>query len=178
MRASQEDKQIGHTNWLQSLGESRNTCRQALAQASVDVSDPKRALWPPVSRGNMTREHQTVARCHAAVLDYAEHVEPFANRCSDAWCREIATHEFPDGDTLSVALEEIEQWADRRYEIEKTSVHELTGRNSDTEYRRVHLPTTYARQCFRTLNECLEQLQLAADLPTPDYKVSGPEDAF
>ena len=178
MRASGEDKQIGHSNWLQSLGESRNTCRKALAQASVDVSDPQRALWPPVSRGGMTQEHRTVAQCHAAVLDYAEHVEPFANRCSDPWTREIATFHFPDGDSLSISLEELEQWADRRYEIEEKTVDELTGTTTETEYRRVHLPTKYSRECFRALNECLENLELAADLPTPDYRVTGPEDAF
>ncbi|MDR9381767.1 MAG: hypothetical protein RI560_08890, partial [Natronomonas sp.] len=87
MKPSNGDKQQGHANWLQSLSEARNNCRQALMQATVDVSDPERALWPAVSRDEMTREHRTVARAHATVLDYVEHLEPYKNRCADLWTK-------------------------------------------------------------------------------------------
>lgn len=170
MKASNDDRDIGHANWIQSLNEARSQCRQALMQASVDVSDPRRALWPAVPRQRMTREHQTVAQCHAAVLDYAEHVEPFRNRCAGFWTEQIEPdHEFPDGNTLPVNLKELEAWADRRYREQVGTTHELTGRAEDTKLRRVHLPTAYTRQAFRQLNKCLEQLQLSVQLENPTY---------
>lgn len=179
MKASADDRQLTHNSWVQSLGEARNRCRQALLQSSVDVSNPYRALWPAVPRGRMNTEHQTVAQAHAAVLDYAEHVEPFQNRCSRLWTEEIVKpHEFPDGETLDVALAEIEDWADRRYVIETENKHELTGRSKDSEYRRVHLPTKYSRECYRQLNKCLEKLNLAAELKTPERTVNDGEEAW
>lgn len=179
MKASQSDQERAHTDWVASINDARATCRQALMQASVDVSDPHRALWPAVRRQQMTQEHQTVAQCHAAVLDYAEHVEPFKNRCAGKWTEQIDTdHEFPDGDTLPVVLAEIEDWADRRYEQRVGSKNELTGRKREQQIRRVHLPTAYARGAFRQLNTCLEQLKLAADPPTPERTVDGPGDAW
>lgn len=179
MKAGKKDRERGHHDWVSSLNEARATCRQALMQASVDVSDPKRALWPAVPRRSMTQEHQTVAKCHAAVLDYAEHVEPFEYRCAGKWTEEIVpAHKFPDGDTLPVVLSELEEWADRRYEQRVGRKDELTGRKERTELRRVHLPTAYARQAFRQLNGCLEQLNLAADPPTPERTVDSAEDAW
>lgn len=179
MKASQDQRERSHADWVTSLNEARATCRQALMQASVDVSDPKRALWPAVPRKLMTQEHQTVAKCHAAVLDYAEHVEPFQYRCAGKWTEEIfRDHEFPDGDTLPVVLSEIEEWADRRYEQSVGRRDELTGAVRDTELRRVHLPTAYARGVYRQLNSCLEQLNMAADPPTPERTVDSPDEAW
>jgi len=160
-----EDRERSHENWVATLNEARSTCRQALMQASVDVSDPTKALWPAVRRGRMTQEHQTVAQCHAAVLDYAEHVEPYENRCSHIWTEAIRQpHEFPDGDELPVVLREIERWADMRYEESVGRTDELTGQQERTRLRRVHLPTGYARQTFRQLNRCVEFLKLGADI--------------
>jgi hypothetical protein len=170
MKASQEDRERGHAEWVGSLHEARTACRQSLMQASVDVSDPRRALWPAVPRRLMTQEHQTVAKCHAAVLDYAEHVEPFRHRCAGKWNEEITpAHRFPDGDSLPVVLSEIEQWADRRYEHEVGKTDELTGQKQDLQIQRVHIPSGYARKAYRKLNACLEQLQLAADLENPTF---------
>lgn len=179
MKPSGEDRDQSHANWMASMNEAHSTCRQVLMQASVDVSDPERALWPAVPRELMSQEHQTVAQCHAAVLDYAEHIEPFQNRCAGLWTEEIEPpHEFPEGETLQVVLSELEDWADRRYELQVGTRHELTGRSRDTEYRRVHIPTAYARECFRKLNDCRERLKLAADPPTPERTVNGPDDAW
>lgn len=179
MNANQNDQERAHADWIASLNDARATCRQALMQASVDVSDPTRALWPAVPRQQMTREHQTVAQCHAAVLDYAEHVEPFKYRCMGEWTESITTaHTFPDGTEMPVVLSEIEDWADRRYEERVGTKHELTGQLREQKLRRVHLPTAYARGAFRKLNKCLEQLKLSADPPTPERTVDGPADAW
>ncbi len=178
MSRQQEQQQISHTNWIQSLGEARNTCRRALAQASVDVSDPERALWPAVPRSKMTTEHKTVAKTHAAVLDYAEHVEPFSDRCIEPWTKQIAVFEFPDREELDICLAEIEDWADLRFEEETTTKNELSGRKVEYEHQRVHIPTKYSRECFRLLNDCLGELKLAADLKMPDYAAVGPDNAL
>jgi hypothetical protein len=179
MKPSDSDRDQSHANWMQSMNEAHTTCRQVLMQASVDVSDPRRALWPAVPRRFMTQEHQTVAQCHAAVLDYAEHIEPFKNRCADLWTKQIEPpHEFPDGETLPVVLSELERWADRRYALQVQTEHELTGQQQDNEFRRVHIPTAYARECFRKLNDCRERLKLTADPPTQEETVGGPEDAW
>jgi hypothetical protein len=179
VKGNQDDREQAHRGWVASMDEAHATCRQALMQASVDVSDPTRALWPAVPRQHMTQEHQTVAKCHAAVLDYAEHIEPFENRCAHKWTEQIEpSHEFPDGDTLPVVLSEIEEWADRRYAERVGETHELTGRKETERYYRVHLPSAYARACFRQLNDCREILKLAADPPTPERTVDGPEDAW
>ncbi|RAW44090.1 hypothetical protein DQW50_16340 [Halorubrum sp. 48-1-W] len=179
MKPNQDQQERTHTNWIASMNDAFTTCRQVLMRASVDVSDPRRALWPAVPRSQMSREHQTVAQCHAAVLDYAEHIEPFRNRCSHAWTERIQPpHAFPDGSQLPVVLAELEEWADRRYEEPVGSKHELTGRKQDVELRRVHLPTEYARGAFRQLNKCREQLKLSADPPTPERTVDGPDDAW
>lgn len=170
MKANEGQQERAHADWIASLNDARTTCRQALMQASVDVSDPKRALWPAVPRSQMTTEHQTVAQCHAAVLDYCEHVEPFKHRCAGQWTEEIAPeHTFPDGDALPVVLSEIEAWADRRYTESVGGSHELTGRSTDQKLRRVHIPTAYARGAFRQLNKCLEQLQLSVELDNRNY---------
>lgn len=179
MKPGDDDQQRAHQNWIASLNDARASCRKSLMQASVDVSDPKRALWPAVPRGQMSTEHQTVAKCHAAVLDYAEHVEPFRHRCAGKWTEQIAPdHVFPDGNTLAINLKEIEAWADRRYREPVGTTHELTGRATDHKIRRVHLPTQYVRQAFRQLNRCLEQLNLSADPPTPERTVDDPNDAW
>lgn len=179
MKANQEQRERSHADWVTSLNEARATCRQALMQASVDVSDPKRALWPAVPRKLMTQEHQTVAKCHAAVLDYAEHVAPFEYRCAGKWTEAIVReHKFPDGDTLPVVLSELEAWADRRYEHQVGHKDELTGRKTETKIRRVHLPTAYSRQVYNQLNECLEQLNMAADPPTPERTVDSADEAW
>lgn len=179
MKPGKGDQERGHANWMASMQDAHSTCRQALLQASVDVSDPMRALWPAVPRERMTQEHLTVAQCHAAVLDYAGHIKPFKNRCSMKWTQEVAQpYEFPDGETLDVVLKELDEWADRRYKQTVGKQHELTGRQKETEYRRVHLPTAYSRACFEQLNECRESLQLAASPPTPEETVNGPQDAW
>jgi len=179
MKANQEERERSHADWTTSLNEARATCRQALKQASVDVSDPTRALWPAVPGSLMTQEHQIAATCHAAVLDYAEHIQPFKYRCAGKWTEEIRSdHEFPDGDTLPVVLSEIEKWADRRYEHRVGSTHELTGKQRTQTVRRVHLPTAYARQVYIQLNDCMEQLNMAADPPTPERTVDDPDDAW
>lgn len=179
MKPGNDDQQRAHQSWVRSLYEARAKCRQAKNNASVDVSDPKRAIWPAVSRENMTREHKTVAQFHAMVLDYAEHVRPFKNRCAGHWTEEIASpHRFPDGSTLPVVLSEIETWADRRYREPDGTTHELTGRTRTYTIRRVHLPTKYARMAMGQLDKCLEQLKLSADPPTPERTVDGPSDAW
>lgn len=176
---SSDDQNTAHNGWIATLHEARATCRQALMQASVDVSDPKRALWPAVPRRAMTQEHQTVARCHAAVLDYAEHIEPFQYRCAGKWTESIRQpHQFPDGDELPVALSELEKWADRRYEETVGRRDELTGVKQDQRVRRVHIPTAYAREAYIQLNDCMEQLNLAADPPTPERTVDDADDAW
>lgn len=180
------DQQISHQNWVQSIGEARQSCRKSKVAASVNVSNPEQALWPPVAKHEMTAEHQAVAQFHAAVLDYCEHVEPFRHRLKiprgDAetglWEERLGVHEFPDGDELAVRLGTLEEWADRRYETEETVVDELEGRTTKTAYKRVHLPTQFARLAFRQLNECLDQLQLAADLKKPDHAAVGPDNAI
>ena len=179
MKANEEQRQRSHTDWVSSLHDARTRCRNALVQASVDVSDPGRALWPAVPREQMTREHQTVAKAHAWVLDYAEHVEPFRNRCSRVWTEDFEDpYQFRGGEELELALSELEEWADLRYEVSVGRRHELTGKSQRTEYRRVHLPSGAARSAFRQLNACLEKLNLAADPPTPERTVDGPEDAW
>ena len=179
MKANEEQRQRSHTDWVSSLHDARSRCRNALVQASVDVSDPDRALWPGVPREEMTREHQTVAKAHAWVLDYAEHVEPFQNRCPKKWTEDFdRPHEFPNGEQLELALCDIEEWSDIRYQIEVGDKHELTGNKQSTEYRRVHMPTGAARKAFRQLNACLEKLNLAADPPTPERTVDSPEEAW
>lgn len=178
MKASAEDRKFAHNSWLRSLEEARNRCRQAMLQSSVDVANPHRALWPHVGRSQMTTEHQTVAQAHAAVLDYAQHVAPFQNRCSMFWTEELVEpHEFPDGEKFDVALSEISEWADRRYVIESEESHELTGNSKTTEYRRVHIPVNYSRLYQEQLNKCLETLGLAAQLPEREDR-SGRDNAF
>jgi hypothetical protein len=165
MKSTPEEQAQGHANWLQSMSQARNNCRQALIQASVDVSDPTRALWPAVGRDNMTREHRTVAQAHAALLDYVEHIEPYSARCAGLWTAEIVPeHAFPDGDTLPVVLSELEEWADMRYEDASQQHGELNPRQTATEIKRVHLPTAYARAAFRQANKCLERLKLGVDI--------------
>ena len=179
MKPSDEEQQQAQHGWLASLHDARTRCRHAIVQASVDVSDPSRALWPALPPEHMTREQQTVAKAHARVLDYAEHVEPYEYRCAHLWTEDFTDpHTFPDGETLELALSEIEEWADLRYEIDVGGAHELTGSQKRTEYRRVYLPTAYSRMAFRQLNECLEKLKLAADPPTPERTVDGPEEAW
>lgn len=179
MNADKNQQERAHADWIASLNDARATCRQALMQASVDVSDPRRALWPAVPRQQMSTEHQTVAQCHAAVLDYTEHIEPFQHRCAGKWTEEIAgDHHFPEGEALPVVLSEIEAWADRRYEERVGSAHELTGQQREQKLRRVHLPTAHARGAFRQLNKCLEQLKLSADPPTPERTVDDAGDAW
>jgi hypothetical protein len=118
----------------------------------------------------MTQEHETVAKCHAAIFDYAEHVMPFKNRCSGKWTESVVSdHEFPDGDSLAVALSEIEHWADRRYKQRVGKTDELTGQKQDTQIKRVHIPYGYARKVYWQLNECLEKLGLAADLDNKTF---------
>jgi len=165
VKASQDDTQRAHTNWVKSLNEAQLSCRKALKQETVDVSDSNRALWPAVPREAMTREHQTVAQCHAAVLDYAELIRPFKNRCAGKWTQELYhPHEFPDGDTLDIVLSEIESWSDRLYTERVGEEHELTGRKKQQKLRRVHIPSSYSRAFYNQLNDCRERLQLAADL--------------
>lgn len=165
MKPGDDDQQRAHQNWVASLYEARAKCRQAKNSASVDVSDPTRAIWPAVSRDNMTREHKTVAQFHAMVLDYAEHVRPFKNRCASYWTEQIAPpHQFDDGNTLPVVLSELHKWADRRYREPDGTTHELTGRTRTYRVRRVHLPTRYARMAMTQLDKCLERLKLSVDL--------------
>ena len=179
MNPSKREQSQGHANWIAALNDAQLSCRKTLKQASVDVSDPKRALWPAVPRSRMTQEHQTVAQCHAAVLDYAELVRPYKNRCAGKWTESIREpHEFADGSTLAVCLAEIEEWADRRYSERVGQTHELTGRKKDHRIRRVHIPTGYVRDLYNQLNDCRERLQLAADPPTPENTVDGPEDVW
>jgi len=177
-----DDAQISHKNWVQSLGEARQSARKAKVQASVNVSNPHKALWPPVAKPQMTPEHQSVAQLHAAVLDYSEHVEPYSHRLDigddGLWSAKLGEFEFPDGETLPVILGKLDEWADLRYEEETTTVGELEGHSTTTEHKRVYLPTAYARTVFRQLNQCLEEIDLAADLQTPGYTETGPEEAL
>jgi len=171
MKPSAEERERSHRDWIESLHDARAHCRQALMQATVDVSDPERALWPAVPRSHMTREHQTVAQAHASLLDYAEHVEPFSNRCSHAWTVPFGGGDFalPEGERLPLALADIEEWADLRYALEVGGESELSGTQTQVVHRRVHVPIIHARQAFRQLNKCLDRLQLAVDLDNPVY---------
>lgn len=170
VKATQDDSERAHTNWVKSLNEAQLSCRKALKQETVDVSDSHRALWPAVPREQMTREHQTVAQCHAAVLDYAELIRPFKNRCADKWTESLfVEHQFPDDDTLPVVLSEIESWSDRLYTERVGEEHELTGRKKRHRLRRVHIPSSYSRAFYNQLNECRERLQLAAEIENRTY---------
>lgn len=170
MKPSQEDRERSHSDWIETLHDSRLRCRQALMNATVDVSHPERALWPTSPPHSMTQEHKTVARSHAAVLDYAEHVEPFSNRCSHLWTQALTgEYAFPDGETLPLALHELHRWADLKYDVATGGEHELEGEATEVEYYRVHIPTRYARLAHRQLNKCLDRLQLAVDLDNPTY---------
>ena len=165
MKPSRDDKRQGHANWLQSLSEARNQTRNALMQASVDVSDPERVLWPTVPREAMTREHEAVARLQATLLDYVEHLEPYAPRCGQLWVEDIVPpYEFDSGETLPVVLSEIERWADKRVAVEERTPSQLNPRARSTEEKRVHLPARYARETFRQANKCIERLQLGVEI--------------
>jgi hypothetical protein len=165
MKNTPDDQAQGNANWMQSMTQARNNCRQALMKASVDVSDPSRALWPAVPRDGMTREHETVAQTHAALLDYVEHIEPYSARCAGLWTVEVVDpHEFPSGETLPVVLSELEEWADMRYEEETSVGGELNPRKTETEIQRVHLPSAYARAAFNQANKCVERLKLGLDI--------------
>jgi len=170
MKPAKEDRERSHSDWIETLHDSRLRCRQALMQSTIDVSNPEKALWPTKPPALMSDEHKTIAKSHAAILDYAEHVEPFKNRCSHLWTQSIhSDYVFPDGERLPIALADLHRWADLKYDLSTGGDHELKGESTDVKYYRVHIPTRYARLAHRQLNKCLDRLQLAVDLENPTF---------
>jgi hypothetical protein len=155
---------VAHNQWVSTLGDAREKCRQAVARAEVQVSDHDRALWPTKTGSNMSNEQKVAAELHAHLLDFAEHVEPYQNECVKPWTEHLATHEFGDGDTLPICLDDIERWANRDYIETEWRQHELTGREKVTTRQRVYIPAQYGRELFRQINGCLENLGLAAQV--------------
>lgn len=155
----------GHQAWVSSLSDARLGARKALLQASVKVADPEQVLWPHVGIDGMTPQHKAVVSAHAAVLDYADHVSPFHNRCSNYWTKQLDSHELPEGETLDVALSELHnEWVDRLYEQTVTVEQPRRMAEEKTHIKRVHLPLSSSRTVYRALNKCLESIGLAAQV--------------
>jgi len=177
-----DDAQISHKNWVQSTDQARQSARECKIKAAAYVPNPHKALWPSVSKSQMTPAHKAAAKAHAAIFDYFEHVEPYSYRLDigedGLWSEKLGEFEFPDGEKLPIMLGKLDEWADLRYKEETTAVSELEGRSTTTEIKRVYLPPAYVRTVFRQLNECTDKIDLAADLPEPSYTDTGPEEAL
>lgn len=175
MKPTSTDQSEAHAGWIRSLDGARTSCRESLAQATVNVADPTRAVWPLTAPTDMGYEQRAAAKAHAALTDYAAHVEPYRNRCFGIWTDEIdaSPHEFFEGDTMDVCLDGLPEWTSKLYEVESWEKHELTGRSKETEKKRVLLPVRYVDPLYRKLNECLERLDLAAEIEPPDHQTTA-----
>ena len=164
MRPKTADKKQGHNNWMTSLADAREGCREAVGQSELRAPDPSRTLWPQVDPKQASPSHKSVAKLHASVLDYAEHVSPYQDSCFQLWSEHLDTHTLPDGETLDVSLSSIGDWKSQLYEIEEQTQHELTGSQTTTEVRRVYIAPKYGRVLYEQLDKCIEHLGLAAHL--------------
>lgn len=189
-----QQKQQAHQQWIATLSDARKNCREALARGSVYIGDPERALWPVVSANQMSKAHQVAAQIHAAVLDYHEHVEPFQHelmsgrggigdtddRGATLWSERLHTVAITDEDdgTQHIRLGKLqEQWADHQVQISMTVNEGAYGQRQVSKPRRLLLPLSGARKCYRQLNRCVESLNLAVQIDATPLGVSGVEDA-
>jgi len=174
------DKEQSGQQWLLTLHQARNDCRQALRRASVEVGDPTRALWPLIRNPrDMSKAYRTAALLNAAVMDYHEHVEPFRGQLADTeiWSTHLYRCQLNDDETLKIQLGKLkEQWADRIIEDSVTVSGGAYGTKQETKQWRLFLPLEAARIVYEQLNEAVRTLKLAVDIEPRDKTVQGPED--
>lgn len=190
---SQQDQQKAqaHQQWITTLSDARKNCREALARGSVYIGDPERALWPVEPANRMSKSHQVAAQIHAAVLDYHEHVEPFnyellsgrdgigkSNSSSNLWSETLHTVKLAEGETRRIRLGKLQdKWADKQESVSITIDEGAYGTRTEEIPKRLLMPLSGARKCYRQLNRCVESLNLAVQIDATPMGVSGVEDA-
>lgn len=166
--------------WLLTMHEARNDCRKALRRASVEISDPTRALWPlKQDRRKMSNAYRTAALLNAAVMDYHEHVEPLSGQLvdTDIWTEKLYECDINDDEVLRVKLGKLkEQWADRIISGDVVVDDGAYGRREIEKQWRLFLPLEAARLVYEQLNTAVRTLKLAVDIEPRDKEVQGPGD--
>ena len=121
------------------LQQRRETCREALQRAYVEVADPERALWPSDNLTGPTQQRDVVEQLNGALYQFVMALRQRSELEPGRWTDDVVGgHEFPDGATLPVKLAHLDKWRGVSYTDESTA-----------GVQTVYLPVAYVRELLR-----------------------------
>jgi hypothetical protein len=130
-----------------SLSDRRENCHDALKRAEFKGGDPTWALWPAHDYTLRSDQQTAVANAHNALTRYVRALRHHTDQHSPLWSDDpVGQHEFPDGATLAVTLENIGGWRHVKYTDDQHS-----------RIQDVHLPRTYTRELLRKADRIAKQ---------------------
>lgn len=153
MAYSDDDHEIGHREWVRSLHESRQMVREALAEVELA------GIEHDAVHVESDEERQLATRLHALVLDYRDHVAPFADRAGEAW-----TATLYETERYHISLKSLSEWRLQTAAIERVSDDHVSGGEQVTEHVQLHLPPIAAAEANEQLNGIVEDLGWAAEV--------------
>ena len=165
---AEDERDSAKQQWVKSLSEARNNCREKIGQAVLHVSDPTRCKWPMLPSAAMSREQRMASQAHMAVLDYHDHLRPaiehtthLSDGIDDLWSEELL--ESPIDGFPAISLSTLPKWEAGVVEETVTANHELYGKQKEKEQQTILLPVIGMRRSYSRMNDLLQRLNLAID---------------
>jgi len=123
------------------LEDLSDSAHDELERARLLGVDRDRVLWSNTSPPNWSDEQHAIASTHRALSRYVQHLRAHTDEFGERWTEDLAGgHEFDDGSTLAVSLDEIDAWSNAKYQ-------NVLSRRSTT--KEVHLSVAYIRELLR-----------------------------
>lgn len=171
---AEEREQSGHEAIIQ---DSWMRARKYLRQAEASGIDPTRATWPEQTP-RVGTQHKAALQAHSAIIQFHDDVRPFRDEqgAEKYWTEEVDQVELPNGKTLVVSLDNLQEWNDLHYQ-HKESINP-PGEKARTERRRkrILLPVETTRQVYRTILDMLHAGNVTAEVDFSEQQTRITED--
>lgn len=174
MGAYQKDTNQSHRNHVQQIAESKDLARRALLQAENAGVPPGRTVLDAEGSGSLADGPKAQTLLHSAVLDYHDQLAPFQEYVPELWEEEFWETEIPDGRTVRISLESLNNWRMRSVSWSSLEYDEWEGEVVTEHKSKLWLPPGGAAEAYRQLNQILEKLKLAAEVKEADARDINP----
>jgi len=128
----------------ETLTDLSDAARKDLDRARLLGVERDRVLWPNTSPPNWSDEQHAMASAQRSLSKYVRHLQAHTEDLGDRWHEDLAGgHEFADGSTLAVTLDDVEAWRAAKYQ---------EAYNRRSQVKEVYLSVAYTRELLRQAN--------------------------
>ena len=160
--AKWNEKDQSHTNWIQDIAQAKRLVREHLFLVE-ESSIP----GDTVVINESSRHYDPLKGLHTSIIDYSDQIRPYRKRVNGEWEETLYSVESPFAEEISLA--KLPKWRKRTISFQQEQSSAISGSSQSVVQQRVWIPPLAASECYYQLNDIVEELKLAAELPEPEF---------